>query len=166
MPHNRGNSGNKDKQKQTSEVLNESRETLYGTDRPNDPLSNSMFFQFMTRLDDRLKTIETNVTKSVGELDDIKKTVRSISGTVTTVQNEVKELSKKYVDLETHTQGMSNIFDNVRSECSDNSKAIKELAYLYHKEFLYFHLILQTFVSVCPCFHYSPYCVAFLRRLV
>jgi prophage DNA circulation protein len=50
----------------------------------------------------------------VGELDDIKKTVRSISGTVTTVQNEVKELSKKYVDLETHTQGMSNIFDNVR----------------------------------------------------
>jgi hypothetical protein len=63
------------------------------TDRPNDPLSNSMFFQFMTRLDDRLKTIETNVTKSVGELDDIKKTVRSISGTVTTVQNEVKELS-------------------------------------------------------------------------
>lgn len=127
MPHNRGNSGNKDKQKQTSEVLNESRETLYGTDRPNDPLSNSMFFQFMTRLDDRLKTIETNVTKSVGELDDIKKTVRSISGTVTTVQNEVKELSKKYVDLETHTQGMSNIFDNVRSECSDNSKAIKEL---------------------------------------
>jgi hypothetical protein len=68
MPHNRGNSGNKDKQKQTSEVLNESRETLYGTDRPNDPLSNSMFFQFMTRLDDRLKTIETNVTKSVGAL--------------------------------------------------------------------------------------------------
>jgi hypothetical protein len=54
--HNRGNSGNKDKQKQTSEVLNESRETLYGTDRPNDPLSNSMFFQLMTRLDDRLKT--------------------------------------------------------------------------------------------------------------
>jgi hypothetical protein len=54
MPHNRGNSGNKDKQKQTSEVLNESREALYGTDRPNDPLSNSMFFQFMTRLDDRL----------------------------------------------------------------------------------------------------------------
>ena len=73
MPHNRGNSGNKDKQKQTSEVLNESREALYGTDRPNDPLSNSMFFQFMTRLDDRLKTIETNVTKSVGELDDIKR---------------------------------------------------------------------------------------------
>jgi hypothetical protein len=79
MPHNRGNSGNKDKQKQTSEVLNESRETLYGTDRPNDPLSNSMFFQFMTRLYDRLKTIETNVTKSVGELDDIKKTVRTLS---------------------------------------------------------------------------------------
>jgi FtsZ-binding cell division protein ZapB len=75
----------------------------------------------------------------VGELDDIKKTVRSISGTITTVQNEVKELSKKYVDLETQTQGMSNIFDNVRSEC--------------------------TFVSVCPCFHYSLYCVAFLRRL-
>jgi hypothetical protein len=46
-----------------------------------------MFFQFMTRLDDRLKTIETNVTKSVGELDDIKKTVRSISGTVTTVHS-------------------------------------------------------------------------------
>jgi hypothetical protein len=42
-----------------NEVLNESRETLYGTDRPNDSLSNSMFFQFMTRLDDRLKTIET-----------------------------------------------------------------------------------------------------------
>jgi uncharacterized protein YoxC len=53
--------------------------------------------------------LETNVTKSVGELDDIKKTVRSISGTVTTVQNEVKELSKKYVDLETHTQGMSSV---------------------------------------------------------
>jgi uncharacterized coiled-coil DUF342 family protein len=86
-----------------------------------------MFFQFMTRLDDRLKTIETNVTKSVGELDDIKKTVRSISGTVATVQNEVKELSKKYVDLETHTQSMNNIVDNGRSECSDNSKAIKEL---------------------------------------
>jgi hypothetical protein len=50
MSHNRGNSGNKDKQKQTSEVLNESRETLYGTDRPNDLLSNSMFFQLMTRL--------------------------------------------------------------------------------------------------------------------
>jgi archaellum component FlaC len=42
-------------------------------------------------------SLETNVTKSVGELDDIKKTVRSISGTVTTLQNEVKELSKKYV---------------------------------------------------------------------
>jgi uncharacterized protein (DUF3084 family) len=53
-----------------------------------------------------VKTIETNVTKSVGELDDIKKTVRSISGTVATVQNEVKEISKKYVDLETHTQGI------------------------------------------------------------
>jgi uncharacterized coiled-coil DUF342 family protein len=44
---------------------------------------------------------------------------------VTTVRNEVKELSKKYVDLETHTQSMNNIFDNGRSECSDNSKAIK-----------------------------------------
>jgi hypothetical protein len=32
MPHNRGNSGNKDKQKQTSEVLNESREALYGSE--------------------------------------------------------------------------------------------------------------------------------------
>jgi archaellum component FlaC len=60
-------------------------------------------------------------------ISEFKKTVRSISGTITTVQNEVKELSKKYVDLETQTQGMSNIFDNVRSECSDKSKAIKEL---------------------------------------
>jgi hypothetical protein len=66
MPHNRGTSGNKDIQKQTSEVLNESREALYGTDRPNDPLSNSIFFQFMTKLDDRLKTIETNVKKVSG----------------------------------------------------------------------------------------------------
>jgi hypothetical protein len=55
------NNCSKDKQKQTSEVLNESREALYGTDRPNDPLSNSMFFQFMTRLDDRHKNRRTDV---------------------------------------------------------------------------------------------------------
>jgi hypothetical protein len=45
MLHNRGNSGNKDKQKQTSEVLNESRETLYGTDRPNDYTTSNKGFQ-------------------------------------------------------------------------------------------------------------------------
>ena len=96
MPHNRGNSGNKDKQKQTSEVLNESRETLYGTDRPNDPLSNSMFFQFMTRLDDRLKTIETNVTKSVGE-----------SQGLVTIQVNILSMYK-------HIQGRTSFFTPAR----------------------------------------------------
>jgi hypothetical protein len=71
-------------------------------------------FQFTTRLDDRLKTIETNVTKSVGELDDIKKTVRNLAS-VSSPAVSLNPVNTRLFFIERHLKSSSVLFISFRS---------------------------------------------------
>ena len=100
----------KHKVKETSDVLKDCREVLHDG-------SNAIVAQmlaFMNRVDGILKQIETQVNK----IDEVKSSLVDITRKVSSLNITVKELKEKNKDIENSTPVMSDLFEDVKNNCS------------------------------------------------
>ena len=88
---------------QLSEDLNSSWDVLYGQNEINPDSVLSNLLQLMSKTDTRLNSIEKKVTKSVDELDEIKRSIKSVTQKVSTLERKVTTLKHKYTEIEVHT---------------------------------------------------------------
>ena len=78
----------------------------------------------MSKTNTSLNSIEKKVTKSVDQLDEIKTSIKSVTQNVSTVEREVTTLKQKHTQIEVHTQGISNLFDETKEACKQNETEI------------------------------------------
>jgi peptidoglycan hydrolase CwlO-like protein len=69
---------------------------------------------FMNRVDGILKQIETQVNK----IDEVKSSLVDITRKVSSLNITVKELKEKNKDIENSTPVMSDLFEDVKNNCS------------------------------------------------
>ena len=113
------NAKHKEKVKETSDVLKDCREVLH--DGSNEIVAQML--AFMNRVDGRLKQIETQVNK----IDEVKSSLVNITRKVSSLEFTVKELKEKNIDIENSTQVMSDLFEDVKHNCSSNKTEIDTL---------------------------------------
>ena len=113
---------------QISEVLYSSTDLLYGQHEINPHSVLSNLLQLMPKKDTRLNSIEKKVTKSVDQLDEIKTSIKSVTQNVSTVEREVTTLKQKHTQIEVHTQGISNLFDETKEASKENDTEIMNIA--------------------------------------
>jgi methyl-accepting chemotaxis protein len=100
----------KHKVKETSDVLKDCREVLH--DGSNEIVAQML--AFMNRVDGILKQIETQVNK----IDEVKSSLVDITRKVSSLNITVKELKEKNKDIENSTPVMSDLFEDVKNNCS------------------------------------------------
>ena len=100
---------------------------LYGQNEINPDSVLSNLLQLMSKKDTRLNSIEKKVAKSVDELDEIKTSIKSVTQKVSTVEWEVTTLKQKYTEIEVHTQGINNLFDEIKEACTENDTEIMKV---------------------------------------
>ena len=100
----------KHKVKETSDVLKDCREVLH--DGSNEIVAQML--AFMNRVDGMLKQIETQVNK----IDEVKSSLVDITRKVSSLNITVKELKEKNKDIENSTPVMSDLFEDVKNNCS------------------------------------------------
>jgi hypothetical protein len=102
-----------------SDVLKGCREVLH--DGSNEIVAQML--TFMNRVDGRLKQIKTEVNK----IDEAKSSRVDITRTISSLEIRVKELKEKNKDIENSTHVMSDLFEDVKNNCSSNKTEIDTL---------------------------------------
>jgi hypothetical protein len=109
----------------TSKLLAESRKVIEDSSNnvDNAAMLFNMVLQIVTSIDSRLKTIESGIET----INEIKKDLLLISSTVRNLETVITETKTAQNVLENSCQTMSDLFDDAKKRCIDNSRSVNEL---------------------------------------
>ena len=110
---------------ETSKLLAESRKVIEDSSNnvDNAPMLFNMVLRIVTSIDSRLKTIESGIET----INEIKKDLLLISSTVRNLETVITETKTAQNVLENSCQTMSDLFDDAKERCIDNSRSVNEL---------------------------------------
>lgn len=101
--------------KSTAQILNESRNVLYGENVELSSVLNNVL-TLLNRMDTRLSTIEKNTGKNTTTLKQMNDTLTSLTSRVITVESDVSQIKTRVSDMESSLQGTGNLFDEVKQK--------------------------------------------------
>ena len=120
--------------KSTSDMLKESRNTLYGTEgQDNEKQSTELFglvknlLSVMTSMDARLSGIELHMKNNSEQLTTINKKLSTIEGRVNKAENDIERVKRDVNDLENDLQGNSNILDGICEQTVNIERNIADM---------------------------------------
>lgn len=121
----------KTEQKATSQILNETRNVLYGDNQVNESggieavLGNLL--AVLGRMDTKLSTIEKNTNQNTSTLKDMSDKLTSLTSRVITAEHDIKDVKDRVSELEANTEGTGNLFDEMKTKTEDLNKAVRDL---------------------------------------
>ena len=97
-------------EKSTAQILNESRNVLYGESSDMSLLMNNMF-TLLNRMDTRLTSIEKNTGKNTTTLNQMNDKLTSLTARIITAEKDIIDVKNRVTELETNSQDTGNLFD-------------------------------------------------------
>ena len=100
-------------EKSTAQILNESRNVLYGESSDMSLLVNNMF-TLLNRMDTRLTSIEKNTGKNTTTLNQMNDKLTSLTARVITAEKDIIDVKNRVTELETNSQDTGSLFDEIK----------------------------------------------------
>ena len=107
-------------------MLGETRSVLFGDNTELTAVLNNLVTLF-SRMDSRLSSIEENTGKNTRTLKQMDDKLTSLTSSVITVENEITSVKTRVSDLETSSQGTSNLFDEIKETTETTKKGLEKI---------------------------------------
>ena len=110
----------------TTQILSDTRNVLYGDNVELSSVLNNVL-TCLSRMDSKLVSIEKNTSKNTATLKQLDDKLTSLTSRVITAESEITNVKTRVAELESSSQGTSNLYDDMKEKSDDLKRDLNEV---------------------------------------